>query len=250
MRSRAGTICGGAFAPDPPLLRILPSRAFARRAADLRRSSPGAGAGHSHGRRCSQRETDEEAAQAQACGRADNRDFLFDLQLPGTGLRGISFGNFLIKQVVEELQGGVSATESLLSTLSPVPGFRRWADAAGSKRSRRPRCWANSKRDGWWHDLAQSEKLHPALMRLWRAVFDAGAVAGKAASTRWRAFHPRQRRGGWSGSNWLGKHRARAPCGSPSASWSTISTTMTASRIITRSSCATGPSCVRRRSTR
>ncbi|HEV2673929.1 MAG TPA: malonyl-CoA decarboxylase [Aliidongia sp.] len=44
------------------------------------------------------------------------------------GLRGISFGNFLIKQVVEELK---AETPSLVqfATLSPVPGFRRWLDA-------------------------------------------------------------------------------------------------------------------------
>jgi|SRR5579859_225554 len=44
------------------------------------------------------------------------------------GLRGISFGNFLIKQVVEDLK---AETPSLVqfATLSPVPGFRRWLDA-------------------------------------------------------------------------------------------------------------------------
>lgn len=41
------------------------------------------------------------------------------------GLRGISFGNFLIKQVVLELQRELPAIEKF-STLSPVPGFRRW----------------------------------------------------------------------------------------------------------------------------
>src|SRR5581483_9898325 len=41
------------------------------------------------------------------------------------GLRGISFGNFLIKQVVEEL---VKARASLRTfvTLSPVPQFATW----------------------------------------------------------------------------------------------------------------------------
>ena len=41
------------------------------------------------------------------------------------GLRGISFGNFLIKQVVEDL---VRERPSLTTfvTLSPVPGFARW----------------------------------------------------------------------------------------------------------------------------
>jgi malonyl-CoA decarboxylase len=41
------------------------------------------------------------------------------------GLRGISFGNFLIKQVVEELRVELSGLKSF-ATLSPIPNFRRW----------------------------------------------------------------------------------------------------------------------------
>lgn len=43
------------------------------------------------------------------------------------GLRGISFGNFLIKQVVEELKAELPQL-TRFSTLSPVPGFRRWLE--------------------------------------------------------------------------------------------------------------------------
>jgi malonyl-CoA decarboxylase len=43
------------------------------------------------------------------------------------GLRGISFGNFLIKQVVEELQAELPGL-TCFSTLSPIPGFRSWLD--------------------------------------------------------------------------------------------------------------------------
>jgi malonyl-CoA decarboxylase len=42
-----------------------------------------------------------------------------------TGLRGISFGNFLIKQVVEELHRLVPSLKTFV-TLSPVPGFASW----------------------------------------------------------------------------------------------------------------------------
>jgi malonyl-CoA decarboxylase len=41
------------------------------------------------------------------------------------GLAGISFGNFLIKNVVEELRKESPALKTFV-TLSPVPGFRRW----------------------------------------------------------------------------------------------------------------------------
>jgi len=43
------------------------------------------------------------------------------------GLRGVSFGNFLIKQVVEELKAELPHLVRF-STLSPVPGFRRWLE--------------------------------------------------------------------------------------------------------------------------
>ncbi|WP_417692492.1 malonyl-CoA decarboxylase [Roseibium sp.] len=41
------------------------------------------------------------------------------------GLRGISFGNFLIKQVVEELRRELPNLKTFV-TLSPVPGFTKW----------------------------------------------------------------------------------------------------------------------------
>ncbi|SNY90099.1 malonyl-CoA decarboxylase [Cohaesibacter sp. ES.047] len=45
------------------------------------------------------------------------------------GLRGISFGNFLIKQVVAELQRAIPSLNTFV-TLSPVPGLRRWVNQA------------------------------------------------------------------------------------------------------------------------
>lgn len=44
------------------------------------------------------------------------------------GLKGISFGNFLIKQVVEELRHDLPQIDTFV-TLSPIPGFARWLDA-------------------------------------------------------------------------------------------------------------------------
>lgn len=43
------------------------------------------------------------------------------------GLAGISFGNFLIKQVVEELRRELPNLSTFV-TLSPVPGFRKWVE--------------------------------------------------------------------------------------------------------------------------
>lgn len=43
------------------------------------------------------------------------------------GLRGISFGNFLIKQVVNDLAHEFSGLKNFV-TLSPIPGFRKWLE--------------------------------------------------------------------------------------------------------------------------
>lgn len=47
------------------------------------------------------------------------------------GLRGISFGNFLIKQVAEELAREQPSLKTFV-TLSPVPGFARWLAQRGA----------------------------------------------------------------------------------------------------------------------
>ncbi len=43
------------------------------------------------------------------------------------GLSSVSFGNFLIKQVVEEIRRELPRIETFI-TLSPVPGFRAWVE--------------------------------------------------------------------------------------------------------------------------
>jgi CoA:oxalate CoA-transferase len=43
------------------------------------------------------------------------------------GLRGVSFGNLLIKQVASDLQAELPGLETF-STLSPMPGFRTWLE--------------------------------------------------------------------------------------------------------------------------
>jgi len=44
------------------------------------------------------------------------------------GLRGVAFGSFLIKQVVEDLRGAFPRLRRF-ATVSPVPGFRKWLAA-------------------------------------------------------------------------------------------------------------------------
>ena len=70
-------------------------------------------------------EGDETAARARE--RAADTAIFYSISNCQDGLRGISFGNFLIKQVVEELKAELPGLVRF-STLSPVPGFRRWLE--------------------------------------------------------------------------------------------------------------------------
>lgn len=88
------------------------------------------------------------------------------------GLRGISFGNFLLKQVVEELMRDVPSLKSFV-TLSPIPGFARWlaragAEDAGEGAVEEARAACDVMRDAGWpetaHDAAATEAVAPVLM--------------------------------------------------------------------------------------
>jgi malonyl-CoA decarboxylase len=51
------------------------------------------------------------------------------------GLRGVSFGNFLIKQVAEDLGRELPRLKTF-ATLSPIPGFTKWLKNGGDARVR------------------------------------------------------------------------------------------------------------------
>src|SRR5882757_1621595 len=109
-------------------------------------------------------DTDENVRRAQA-ERADTAIF-YSISNCQDGLRGVSFGNFLIKQVVEELQAEFPGLKRF-STLSPVPGFRRWlAQPTADGGNRGADLLQEAETDGWWHDPVRSAKLRPGLMRL------------------------------------------------------------------------------------
>src|ERR1700722_2644941 len=109
-------------------------------------------------------DVDADAARAQAAN-ADTAIF-YSISNCQEGLRGVSFGNFLIKQVVEELQAEFPQLKQF-STLSPIPGFRRWlgqrlANGSDPDAALLPQL----ESDGWWGDPVQSEKLRAPLLRL------------------------------------------------------------------------------------
>jgi len=66
------------------------------------------------------------AASSDDFAKADTAVF-YSISTCQPGLRGISFGNFLIKQVVEELHAELPGL-TRFGTLSPVPGFRCWLE--------------------------------------------------------------------------------------------------------------------------
>jgi malonyl-CoA decarboxylase len=86
-----------------------------------------------------------------------------------TGLRGISFGDFLIKQVVDELKRELPDLSTFV-TLSPAPGFAAWLDrelkGEGGLLSAEDREALNAARsDGWLDGEDKAEALRPRLMR-------------------------------------------------------------------------------------
>jgi malonyl-CoA decarboxylase len=87
------------------------------------------------------------------------------------GLKGISFGHFLIKQVVEELAKEKPSLKTFV-TLSPVPGFARWlkdmlADDNSELISPEVRTILNALADPRWHeDAEEPRELEGTLMSL------------------------------------------------------------------------------------
>jgi len=109
-------------------------------------------------------DTDDDAARAQAV-RADTAIF-YSISNCQDGLRGVSFGNFLIKQVVEDLQAEFPRLERF-STLSPAPGFRSWlTQQLAAEGNPDAAMLPKLARDGWWRDPDQSEPLRAVLLRL------------------------------------------------------------------------------------
>jgi malonyl-CoA decarboxylase len=86
------------------------------------------------------------------------------------GLSGVSFGNFLIKQVVEEIRRELPKLTTFV-TLSPVPAFAQWLQRE-LKAESSPAVTANDRivlelleRPHWWTDPEIFSQLEDPLMR-------------------------------------------------------------------------------------
>ncbi|WP_417416770.1 malonyl-CoA decarboxylase [Hoeflea sp.] len=84
------------------------------------------------------------------------------------GLRGIPLGNFLIKQVVEELRTEYPNLKNFV-TLSPVPSFRKWAASAleGTSDIQLPpaarKALELASKDGWQDDARAAQEIETIL---------------------------------------------------------------------------------------
>jgi malonyl-CoA decarboxylase len=86
------------------------------------------------------------------------------------GLAGVSFGSFLIKQVVEEISRENPRLQTFV-TLSPAPDFARWLDA--ERRTESSKVLEPDDREalaaldthGWWQSPETSELLREPMLR-------------------------------------------------------------------------------------
>lgn len=110
----------------------------------------------------------DESAAATNPEKADTAIF-YSISNAQMGLSGISFGNFLIKRVVEKISKDLSNIKTF-ATLSPIPGFRKWLDQKMQDRSIVSAQDANTLMllsDHDWHkDNAKQEELKSVLLRL------------------------------------------------------------------------------------
>jgi malonyl-CoA decarboxylase len=126
----------------------------------------------------------DEKAPVQDPRQADTAIF-YSISNCQTGLAGISFGNFLIKRVVEELSAEFRNLKAF-ATLSPIPGFRAWLDeklasdepgllsdeesaslgsAMPAPSGRESLAGIVGKR-GWWREVGLLKTAEPVLVRL------------------------------------------------------------------------------------
>ena len=109
------------------------------------------------------------------------------------GLRGFSFGNLLIRKVVDELRVELPRLKEF-ATLSPIPGFRSWLAGVADCREGD---WGNTELTGllcrldapnWYEDGARSAELERELVRLC-AYYLLRAKHGKEPADSVARFH-------------------------------------------------------------
>jgi malonyl-CoA decarboxylase len=86
------------------------------------------------------------------------------------GLAGVSFGNFLIKQVVEEINREIPKLATFV-TLSPAPNFASWlkreraTENSAALNEADKAALAMLDEPGWWNDAGKADALREPVMR-------------------------------------------------------------------------------------
>lgn len=93
--------------------------------------------------------------------RAADTAVFYSISNTQVGLKGVSFGNFLIKQVVEELLREMPWLKTFV-TLSPLPGFAQWLKA---RREEDTDLLAALDRSDWRDDAELRDEIEPLLQQ-------------------------------------------------------------------------------------
>ena len=111
------------------------------------------------------------------------------------GLAGVNFGNFLIKQVVEEIRRELPAIETFV-TLSPVPGFRAWLETTEDPAiaSMKNAALQLAAEDNWLNAPGVAPRLRAAARAVGRPLLPEGAPARRPGPGPSRPLSSRQRR--------------------------------------------------------
>jgi len=113
-----------------------------------------------------------EEPHAESIGKPPTTAVFYSISNCQEGLKGITFGNFLLKQVVEELAREAPSLKNFV-TLSPVPQFAAWLEKVAQKDNRpvadEARALLESiRRAGWPNasDESDNAAIETALMAL------------------------------------------------------------------------------------
>jgi malonyl-CoA decarboxylase len=109
------------------------------------------------------------------------------------GLAGVTFGSFLIKQVVAEICREMPRLSTFV-TLSPVPNFAGWlarqrAQPSPSLSEADRSALAGLDRADWWNDAAAIEEMHEPMLRAAATYFMTGRNSGGSPLDSVARFH-------------------------------------------------------------
>lgn len=102
------------------------------------------------------------------------------------GLKGVSFGNFLIKQVVRDLSRDLPQLKNFV-TLSPAPGFAGWL---AEQEASEAQALSAELTDGAWLDNADARQRLDQQVKTWAArYFTQAKSSGNAPADSVARFH-------------------------------------------------------------